>query len=174
MLRYRMQVEKYVPSGLYGFVEDGTRRAFFHQGSFQPGDWPDNEHSATLAECAECSLCLGVLHPAPPISGEEVDVEFPEDTDFDAGSEGQGDAPRAEAVERIVAPKLVWGRVDVFHPNRGYGFITGDDGVSYYLHRSEVLERRMPLEGHRAVYYAGVRKDKPRACHVRICSKVRP
>ena len=168
-----MQVAKYVPDGLYGFAEDEQgRRVFFHMGCFQPGR---EISEVSAAECAGCS-CQGAPQPSPPILGEEVDVFLPEGVDLDVEEEEntKGSAPRAERVERVNTPRLVWGTVDTFSSTRGYGFIVGDDQVSYYLHRSEVLERKMPLKGHRVLFYAGCRQGKPRACHVRICLKVRP
>jgi cold shock CspA family protein len=167
----RMHVAKYVPSGLYGFAEDGDgHRVFFHMGCFQPGREISDVSATSLTGCDGCT-CDGAPVPSPPILGEEVDVHLPEGVEFDTGGE---EAPRAERVERVNTPQVVWGVVDAFYAARGYGFIVGEDQLSYYLHRSEVLERRMPLKGHRAVFYAGFRQGKPRACHVRICSKVRP
>lgn len=155
----RMWVDKYIPAKLYGFVQDGEgHRAFFHMGSFDPG--PIQEPPLSC-----CSHPLCEAGPAPPIVGEEVDVEV----DFLAGDEKQ--APRATRVLRVGKVTVVRGKVDTFEPNRGWGFVVGEDGISYYLHRSEVRGGSLPLVGSEVAFFAGSRQGRPKACHVTVCKR---
>lgn len=154
-----MRVHKYIPDRLYGFVIDGQgREAFFHLGSFDPGVLVD---PPTCASCTDAS-CAWVDAPPPPILGEVVEVEV--------DLSGTGDrAPRASRVHRLEAPKLIQGRVETFDSFRGYGFIIGADGVSYHLHKSEVLNGRLPTAEQKVSFFAGTRQGRPRACHVKVC-----
>ena len=156
----RMVVVKYIPDRLYGFAEgpDGSQ-VFFHQGVFQPGGVP-----VPTTLCSRCPTvgCTWTETPPPPVLGEEVDVEV-------GAVSTTGKAPRADRVDRVTAPRVILGQVESFDPHRGFGFARGDDGVTYHLHRSEVADGRIPLAQQTVVFYAGVRLDKPRACHVRVC-----
>lgn len=146
----KLLVNKYIPEKLYGFCSDPEERfqVFFHLGSFKPGASSSSE-----------------LPPPPPILGEEVEVEV--DIDFMKG--GVGDkAPRASCVTRIQEPRWVEGKVDTFDAHRGFGFVQGEDGVSYHLHKSEIINNRIPLTGQRVGFYAGRRMGRPRACHVNV------
>lgn len=128
-------------NGLYGFCggPDEGVRVFFHAGSFE------RENGTPL-----------------PVVGEQVEVEFDPDT-------GEGDqAPRAARVVRLGPPTQLRGKVKSFSPKNGWGFIQGEDGVIYYLHRSEVEGGRLPLQGQEATFYAGRKNDKPRACYVHL------
>jgi cold shock CspA family protein len=138
-----MRVEMYSPGKLYGFCEAPDQRVFFHQEAFQAGRWPDE------------------LGP-PPILGEEVDVEYP------SSEPGSDRAPRASSVVRVTAPCKIVGVVETFHEENGWGFARGDDGESYYLHRSEVEDGRLPLAGMRVFFYRGFKNGRPRACFVRV------
>ena len=142
----RMRVEMYSPGKLYGFCEAVGLRVFFHQEAFQAGRWPnlDNE-----------------LGP-PPILGEEVDVEYP------SSEPDSSKAPRASSVVRVEAPIQVVGVVDTFHADNGWGFANGDDGESYYLHRSEVEDGRLPMVGQQVTFFRGHKNGRPRACFVRV------
>jgi cold shock CspA family protein len=140
-----MRVALYAPDRLYGFCEGDGERVFFHLEVFAVGRWS------------------GIDEPPPPILGEEVRVEFDPETPRSSGR-----APRAKRVERVAAPLPIEGVVDTFHPETGWGFAAGDDGVSYYLHRSEVLNGRLPLPGQRVRFYGGFKRGRPRACHVRV------
>jgi len=100
--------------------------------------------------------------PSPPILGEQVEVEVDLDQDGDK-------APRASKVRRLTTPKACYGKVETFDPFRGFGFVRDDHGVSYHLHKSEVIDGRIPATGHQVVFYAGVRQGRPRACHVKVC-----
>ena len=102
--------------------------------------------------------------PSPPILGELVEVEV----DFD---QGKGEkAPRAVRVRRVHPPRALNGEVETFDPFRGFGFVRDPSGISYHLHKSEILDGKIPLAGHRVTFYAGTRQGKPRACHVKVCS----
>jgi len=135
-------------------------------GTFQPGDPlpPD-------AGCEGCAAyaCERVPSLVPPIVGEEVDVVVGTDPPDTPQKE-----PKASRVVRVHTPKLVTGMVDTFDSHRGYGFASGDDGLSYHLHRSEVRGGLIPLEGQVVLFFAGERQKRPRACHVTICAQRRP
>jgi len=157
----RMVVVKYIPDSLYGFARDPDgNQVFFHQGVFQPGETPDP--TALCTRCTTATDCTWSRTPPPPVLGEEVDVEVdPHDS--------PGKAPRAQRVTRVTPPRVILGHVDSFDPHRGFGFARGDDQVTYHLHKSEIADGRIPLTRQTVVFYAGVRLDKPRACHVRVC-----
>ena len=145
-----MRVHKYIPNKLYGFaVDDEGQQVFFHLGSFKPGDFR-------------------IDPPPPPILGETVEVEV-DDTCVIAGK-----APKATSVVRSECPFLIEGVVETFDSHRGYGFVLGDDGKSYHLHKSEVLGGRVPLIQQKVRFYAGLRMGKPRACHVEILGMYQP
>jgi cold shock CspA family protein len=130
---------------MYGFAEAGKERVFFHLEAFAAGNWPSID-----------------LSP-PPILGEEVLV------DYDLGGvRAEDKAPRARRVERLGSPIAVKGVVESFNPDNGWGFALGDDGTSYYLHRSEVEEGRLPLPGQAVQFYQGMKRGRPRACYVRV------
>lgn len=138
-----MRVCKYLPEKLYGFVsDDDGHEIFFHLGAFHPGDSTYDT-------------------PPPPILGEPVEVEIDENSQ-------DGKAPRAKRVIRLTQPEKIKGVVESFDPARGYGFITGEDGVSYHLHMSEVLDGKLPLHQRKVTFYKGTRMGKPRACFVKI------
>jgi cold shock CspA family protein len=141
-----MRVELYSPERMYGFAELGDERVFFHLESFMAGVWP------------------GIEEPPAPIVGEEVSVEY---TPNPPGTDPNR-APRARGVERVHPPKFLRGVVESFNGEKGWGFARGSDGVSYFLHRSEVLEGRLPLRGQEVTFYAGFKKGRPRACYVLV------
>lgn len=156
-----MQVWKYIPDKLYGFAMGGDgKQVFFHMQSFEPGPVLDPQPG-----CESCPepACVWAEMPPPPVLGESVQV----DVDLDAPH--TGNAPRASKVIRVTTPTVVQGTIESFDTHRGYGFIHGEDGQSYHLHRSEVVDNRIPLPGKTVVFYAGVRQGKPRACHVKVC-----
>jgi cold shock CspA family protein len=96
--------------------------------------------------------------------GEEVEVTL---EDFQVLTPGK--APRAIKVIRHVGPPALFGKVETFDPQRGYGFVKGDDGLSYHLHSSEILDKRITRPGQGVMFFAGIRNDRPRACHVKVC-----
>ena len=131
----------YAPHKLYGFTESAEcGRVFFHAQVFQPG--PGGP---------------------PPIVGEEVEVEV------EPGAvEVEGRRPRATRVTRLVSPTRLHGVVDDFNSTKGWGFILGSDGRSFYLHRSEVIDGKLPLKGRRVAFYEGAARGRPRACHIEV------
>jgi len=137
-----MQVEKYMPTKLYGFVSrDDGQQAFFHLGVFQSPFRQDPF--------------------PPPIVGERVTVEI-----LPQGPDGK--APKAKSVIRKEPAVQLEGTVDTFDHRTGYGFIDGTDSVAYYLHVSEVQYGRLPLRGQRVRFYKGFKAGRPRACHIEI------
>jgi cold shock CspA family protein len=140
-----MRVSLYVPDRMYGFCEDDEGgRVFFHLEAFA-GGLPD-----------------GLGRPPPPILGEEVVAEYL------PGELPDGKAPKALRVTRSNAPPFVRGVVESFNPERGWGFARGEDNTSYYLHRSEIEHRRIPVLGQEVRFYAGFQRGRPRACHVQV------
>lgn len=159
----RLTIEKYLPEKLYGFaVNEQGHRVFFPTGNFYPG-----ARNVTLG-CGNCKAanCPIAESAMPPIIGEAVDVELPEGTEL---SNDQGKVPRAIKVTRVHPVRPVVGLVEGFDFNKGYGYIKGNDGISYHLHRCEVQEGIIPLAGMALAFLAGTRQGKPRACHARIC-----
>lgn len=158
-------VQKYIPDRLYGFTQDDQGgKAFFHLRVFRPGStW------TRCVRCSACESCTWADNAPPPILGESVEVEI----GAERVMEGSDAVPRAEKVTRLTVPVAISGRVDTFDAQRGFGFIQGDDGVSYHLHRSEVTEGRMPLPGSMVLFYPGIRQDRPRACHIKVCDKLK-
>jgi cold shock CspA family protein len=156
----RMRVHKYIPDRLFGFCEDESgKQVFFHLAVFHPGD-------AGVKPCSKClsAGCSWVDAPPPPILGEEVEVTIDV-----SGTAQEGKAARALHVERVHAPKAIEGTVDMFDGQRGFGFVMGEDGVSYHLHTSEILDKRIPRRGQTVMLFAGTRQGRPRACHVKVC-----
>lgn len=156
-------VLKYIPEKLYGFAQDPRteRQAFFHLGVFRPG---------VLTRPGEPPLCRQRLCAwptvaPPPILGEPVGVVLDPN-----GEDQENRAPRATLVERLTSPTPISGIVETFDAVRGFGFVGGSDGTTYHLHKSEVLDGRMPLPAQSVVFFAGIRQDRPRACHVRVCT----
>lgn len=137
-----MRVRKYIQDRHYGFLSDNSgREAFFHASVFDGGAKEDSP---------------------PPVAGEEVLV----DVDLDGTKEGV--AARATRVRRLEEPKLLNGRVSSFNPERGFGFVEGEDGVTYYLHRSEVMGGRLPLSGLKVTFRVSEQKHRARACYVEV------
>lgn len=134
-----MVVDKYIPAGMYGFVRNDDCRLYFHVAQFDPGSYTGEE-------------------PVPPIIGEEVEVE----------AEG-GESNKARRVSRLHDPVCLKGVVDWFDEPKGYGFIAGECGGTFYLHRSEVRGGRLPIAGRRVSFYV---KGQNRACHITVESQV--
>lgn len=142
LVRQRMIVLKYMPSKLYGFVQDASgNEIFFHIRAFKWGDFK--------------------MFP-PPIIGEEVEV------DYDPERPHTGQVPRARGVYRIHEPRAAFGVVEDFDEGQGYGFIRTEDGRSHYLHRSEITDGRLPLPGMVVTFFEGFRRGRIRACYVSL------
>jgi len=137
-----MRVEMYAPDKLYGFCAEGDVQVFFHAEVFERGHWP------------------GVPESPGPLIGEQVTVDY--------RPTGDERAPRATRVVRIDPPVRLQGVVETFNAESGWGFARGEDAVSYYLHRSEVEDHRLPVVGQALVFFAGRKKDRPRACYAKL------
>lgn len=137
-----MQVVLYAPDKMYGFAEGEGRKVFFHVECFVFGKWPNIEQ------------------PPPPLLGERVEVEHDEET-------RAGKAPRASRVVRLEQPLFLSGVVESFNTEKGWGFAKGSDGDSYFLHRSEITDNKIPLPGQTLTFYRGFKNGRPRACYVR-------
>ncbi len=55
-----------------------------------------------------------------------------------------------------------------WYSTRFYGQILGDDGVSYFVHRSELIGRGALMRGERVAFVATDRGKGPRAVDVRV------
>jgi len=144
MITHQLRVHKYLPSKLYGFcIDQEGRQVFFYLSSFVSERYGEKF--------------------TPPIPGEPVEVTYNPDVDGPK-------APRAEKVVRLNPPAHKNGVISGFKVGRGYGFITGDDGDEYYLHRSEVLGGRLPMEGQHVSFVVGCSEEdqRPRACYITI------
>lgn len=138
-----MRIHKYIPNKLYGFAIDSEDlQVFFHLGQFKPGEFETDP-------------------PPPPILGEPVLVTY-------YVNENNDKAPKASSVVRTHKPKKIEGVVESYDTSRGYGFIMGEDGVSYHLHNSEILNNKYPLSGDKVLFFTGLRLGKPRACHIEV------
>lgn len=158
----RMRVLKYIPNKCYGFLlADGGEQVFFPLAVFDHGPFP-----RTGLHCKGCpaGTCVWTQTAPPPVLGEEVEVEMPAEIDPDPAK-----APRALRVRRLTFPMNLLGIVECFDTIRGYGYVRGEDGVVYHLHRSEVLADATPRPTQQVMFYAGVRQSRPRACHVKVC-----
>ena len=156
-----MRVHKYIPEKLYGFAVDSEgAQVFFHLGVFNPGAPPKTRHR----RCAICPKdgCLWDTVPPPPILGEDVEVTV------DRPPEGDK-APRAARVERKGPPAALVGTVETFDAHLGYGFVRGENNITYHLHKSELLDGRLPRLGQVVMFFAGTRQGKPRAVHIKVC-----
>ena len=98
---------------------------------------------------------VGVGGPLP-ICGERVSVGDVVDG---------GKTPRATDVRRKVRPESLTGRVRSFDPDKGWGFVE-HGGEVYFLHRSDLSVPFVPIIGSQVVFYAGMRRGRPRACYV--------
>ena len=160
----RFSVTKYIPDRLFGFATSDTgQQVFFHLGAFNPQFGPPE-----IPRCEKCPRegCTWASTPPAPILGEPVEVLL---DDAHPQEPEEGHAPRAVRVTRLTKPLALTGMVETFDAQRGYGFVRGSDGISYHLHRSEIIESRIPLPDQTVMFYAGVRENRPRACHVRVC-----
>jgi cold shock CspA family protein len=140
----KMVVDKYIPDGLYGFLTETT----------VGGDTATHRgevffHVSTFDPGAYVGDA-----PVPPIVGETVEVTIEEG--------------RVVQCERLHSPEHVIGKVDWFSEEKGYGFIVADDN-QYFLHRTEVLDGRLPLKGRRVSFYTTKQERTPlRACYVTV------
>jgi len=139
---YPMTIHKYISHKFYGFAIDphGTQ-VFFHLSDFD-----------TAGENVS------------PIAGEDVHVIV----DLKSMNPAQTKAIKADKVIRVREPRQVVGKIDVYYDTRDYGFILGEDGVSYHVHKHEMLDNKYPLVGSQVRFYAGIRQERPRACYVEI------
>jgi len=157
----RMRVLKYIPNRMFGFLGDDGKQVFFHLRVFHPG--PDPAPGSGCGNCAK-QVCDWAAFAPPPIMGELVEAVVETDPER-AGS------LRAAHVERVVPAVPLSGTIDTFDIPRGYGFIKGTDGHMYYVHRSEIIDRRIPVIGQKVMFYVAERKEKARACHIKLCQE---
>ncbi len=93
--------------------------------------------------------------PVPPIVGETLEVTT--------------DDGKVIQCERLETPVGIMGEINWFSEEKGYGFIKGDDDESYYLHKTEILDGRLPLKGRRVSFFVTKQERVPlRACYVTI------
>ena len=118
----------------------------------------------TSPKCVACAhtSCSWIESPPPPIHGEQVEVDITFE-DVEGGS-----APRANKVIRLKTPLIMAGVVEVYYGTRGYGFIKSDTG-QIFLHRSEMLDGKVPVQGQQVIFCVGTKEGKPRACYVKVC-----
>lgn len=159
-----MRVSKYLPERLFGFViNDAGLEVYFQRGKFDPGT---HQTATPTPVCSACRGCSWATLAPGPLPGERVRVEL----SFDPADPPVGErAPRASRVLRLNPPTLVQGVVESFDVHRGYGFVRGEDGLSYHLHRSEVLDGYLPVKDNLVRFFAGSRQARPRACYVKTC-----
>jgi cold shock CspA family protein len=157
-----MRIHKYIPDRMFGFAIDASgKEVFFHLGGFDPGAvWITHPRCKV---CRHLSNCGWIQSPPPPILGEDVEVLL------DPNQEDSGKAPRASRIIRRVGPPVMYGTVETFDSQRGYGFVRGEEGEIFHLHASEILDKRIPVPGQTVMFFAGVRQSRPRACHVKVC-----
>ena len=141
----RMVVEKYIPKELYGFLS--------------PSDGSKERLFFHLSAFDPGSY-VGES-PIPPIVGEEVEVTFTNE--------------KVSQCNRIATPSSIHGFVTWFSEQKGFGFAEDDNGERYYLHRSEILDGRLPLKDRLISFYVATQAQKPpfRACYVTVSSEVR-
>lgn len=157
-----MKVHRYFPEKLYGFCKDDSGlEFFFHLSVFDLGDPCSIEHRR-CPKCPGQPRCPLVSAAPPPILGERVLVQA-------NAPDTVGRATKADRVSRTHPPLLLPGVVESFVALKRYGFIKGEDQISYHLHESEVIHGRQPFTGNRVLFYPGEREGKPRACHVVVC-----
>lgn len=137
-----MKIRKYIPDRYYGFLVDSMEReAFFHVSSFEAGMNEDNP---------------------PPVPNEEVLVTV----DFENSKKEH--VPRAKRVRRLQDPHKLTGKIISFNIDKGYGFVQTEDELTYYLHRSEVVDGTLPMVGRECVFYTSEKVRGARASYVEI------
>ncbi len=78
----------------------------------------------------------------PEEKPEEVKEEAPigEEVAEAPAEEAPAEEVKEEVIEEPTEEERVKGTVKFFNPNKGFGFITGDDGKDYYIHESGLKE----------------------------------
>ena len=150
-----MYISKYIPDRLFGFASDGISQVdiYFHLGDFSPSSlYQVDPSSFNVVDNGTFNW-----RSPPPVLGEVVEVLL------------SPNQQKASRVIRTSLPVIMSGRIDSFDQRRGYGFVAGDDRVSYHLHKSEMVNGCAQHLGSRVVFFAGTRQGKPRACHVHTC-----
>lgn len=104
---------------------------------------------------------------------EGQQVETPIEEELEKVSE----EPTKEEVQETFEAKIeekegrIEGTVKFFNPNKGFGFITGDDGKEYYVHKS-ALREGVTIEANDRVSFKPVEGDKgPKAEEVEWVSQ---
>ena len=109
----------------------------------------------------------------PTEEGEEVEEE-PEETIVKEEAREE-EITKEEAQETEAKPEegeeRIEGTVKFFNPDKGFGFITGDDGEEYYVHKS-ALKEGVTIEADNRVSFKVVQGDKgPKAEEVEWISQ---
>ena len=97
--------------------------------------------------------------PPEPIVGEPVE--------FLLGANKKGQCFCAN-ITRLSEPRERKGYVFFFDSAKGYGKILAEDGTPYFLHRSEMVEGRLPSKGSRVSFYGGALKGENRAVYIHL------
>ena len=95
--------------------------------------------------------------PPEPIVGEHVEYVLK------TSSSGKTSCLQ---VTRLSDPLRLKGVVCHFDSAKGYGKIEAEDGSCYFLHRSEMLDGRLPSKGSEVLFYKGVLKGENRAVYI--------
>ena len=114
----------------------------------------EDESSGRVFFHASVFFPTGAEEP-PPVIGEVVEVTLRSER-------------KAALVRRTSCPTALWGSVRSFRVSNGWGFVTGDDAGDYFLHRSDILHLRIPVQGQRVRFYPGHRDGRARACYVEV------
>ena len=129
--------------------------AFIWLGGFVSNAWAQARDLDEVISRGQIRVALYKEFSPFSDDGKGVDVELAE--------EG-----RASSVRRVRSMPPITGVVDSFDAKTGWGFIRGDDRVSYFLHRSDVVHNRLLVRGQRVQFHAGHKNHRPRACYVEV------
>lgn len=96
----------------------------------------------------------------PKVELEEKSEEVKEEQlQAEVSAETAEEPEESEVSEESTEEERVEGTVKFFNPNKGFGFITGDDGKEYYVHENALREGVSIAEGDK-VSFKAVEGDK--------------